>query len=50
MQYIFGPVTSRRFGKSLGVNVVPYKVCSYDCIYCEVGKTTKKTIERKQYD
>jgi wyosine [tRNA(Phe)-imidazoG37] synthetase (radical SAM superfamily) len=49
MQYIFGPVTSRRFGKSLGINIVPFKVCSYDCIYCEVGRTTKKIIERKSY-
>ena len=49
MRYIFGPVSSRRFGKSLGINVVPYKICSYDCIYCEVGKTTKKIIEQKPY-
>ena len=49
MQYIFGPVSSRRFGNSLGINIVPFKVCSYDCIYCEVGKTTKKIIEQKPY-
>jgi wyosine [tRNA(Phe)-imidazoG37] synthetase (radical SAM superfamily) len=34
---------------SLGVNVVPMKVCSYDCIYCELGRTTRRTIERKEY-
>jgi wyosine [tRNA(Phe)-imidazoG37] synthetase (radical SAM superfamily) len=49
MKYIFGPVKSRRFGNSLGINIVPFKVCSYDCIYCEVGKTTKKSVERKDY-
>ncbi len=40
-KYIFGPVPSRRLGMSLGVNLVPKKVCSLDCVYCEVGKTTK---------
>ena len=48
-QYLFGPVPSRRLGLSLGVDLVPYKVCSYDCIYCEVGPTTVKTLERKEY-
>lgn len=46
---IFGPVPSRRLGMSLGVDVVPMKFCSYDCIYCELGKTTQRTIERKEY-
>ncbi|OMH39905.1 radical SAM protein [Desulfurobacterium indicum] len=49
MKYIFGPVFSRRLGLSLGVDLVPYKVCSMDCLYCEVGKTTLKTIDRKEY-
>ncbi len=48
-QYLFGPVPSRRLGMSLGVDLVPKKVCSLDCVYCEVGKTTKLTIERKEY-
>ncbi len=48
-KYLFGPVPSRRLGLSLGVDLVPYKVCSYDCIYCEVGPTTLKTVERKEY-
>lgn len=39
-KHLFGPVISRRLGVSLGVDVVPYKYCSMDCIYCEVGKTT----------
>jgi len=48
-EYIYGPVPSRRLGFSLGVDLVPYKVCTYDCIYCQLGKTTKKTIQRKEY-
>ena len=39
-KYIFGPVNSRRLGISLGIDVLPYKVCSYDCVYCECGLTT----------
>lgn len=45
----YGPVLSRRFGYSLGVDVIPFKVCSYDCVYCQLGPTTLKTIERKSY-
>ncbi len=48
-KYLFGPVPSRRLGISLGVDLVPKKVCSLDCVYCEVGKTTKLTIDRKEY-
>ncbi len=48
-KYLFGPVPSRRLGMSLGVDLVPRKVCSLDCVYCEVGATTKLTIERKEY-
>ena len=47
--YLFGPVPSRRLGMSLGVDLVPAKVCSLDCVYCEVGKTTHHTLERKEY-
>ncbi|MCX8064049.1 MAG: radical SAM protein [Candidatus Hydrogenedentes bacterium] len=46
MSYVFGPVLSRRLGRSLGVDVVPYKFCTQDCIYCQLGKTTHKTVER----
>ncbi|MGC9362620.1 MAG: radical SAM protein, partial [Candidatus Syntrophosphaera sp.] len=49
MKYLFGPVPSRRLGVSLGVDLVPHKVCSLNCVYCEVGKTTNLTIERKEY-
>jgi len=49
MSIFYGPVLSRRFGYSLGVDIIPYKICSYDCIYCQLGKTTTKTINRKSY-
>lgn len=48
-KYLFGPVPSRRLGTSLGVDLVPKKVCSLDCVYCEVGKTTVLTLDRKEY-
>jgi len=48
-KHIFGPVPSRRLGMSLGVDLVPRKVCSLNCVYCEVGRTTKLTLERREY-
>lgn len=48
-KYLFGPVPSRRLGRSLGVDLTPHKTCSLDCVYCECGKTTKLTLERKEY-
>ena len=47
--YLFGPVRSRRLGRSLGIDLVPHKVCTYDCPYCQVGATTDKTLERREY-
>jgi len=47
--YIFGPVPSRRLGRSLGIDLVPFKTCTYDCIYCQLGRTTNKTLARKQW-
>jgi wyosine [tRNA(Phe)-imidazoG37] synthetase (radical SAM superfamily) len=47
--YIFGPVPSRRLGRSLGVDLVPYKTCTFDCIYCDLGRTTDKTVSRQSY-
>lgn len=47
--YIFGPVPSRRLGYSLGIDIIPYKICSFDCIYCQLGKTTQKTIIQEEY-
>jgi len=49
MNLIFGPVPSRRLGRSLGVDLVPFKTCSYDCIYCQLGRTTRKTVERREW-
>ena len=48
-RYLYGPVPSRRLGRSLGVDLVPLKTCTYDCIYCQLGRTTYKTTERKEY-
>ena len=49
LSHVFGPVPSRRLGRSLGVDVVPFKTCSYNCIYCQVGLTTNCTIERREW-
>ncbi|MGD2175646.1 MAG: radical SAM protein, partial [Candidatus Brocadiaceae bacterium] len=46
---VFGPVPSRRLGRSLGIDLVPFKTCSYDCIYCQLGRTTLKTTERREW-
>lgn len=48
-KYLFGPVPSRRLGMSLGVDLVPKKVCPLNCVYCEVGSTTKLTTQRLEY-
>jgi len=48
-RYLYGPVPSRRLGRSLGIDLVPHKICTYDCIYCQIGKTTEKTLTRKEY-
>jgi len=48
-KYVFGPITSRRLGRSLGVNNVPYKTCSYSCVYCQLGRTTNLTVERRGF-
>jgi len=47
--HIFGPVPSRRLGRSLGVDLVPFKTCTYDCIYCQLGPTTCKTAQRQEW-
>jgi len=48
-KHLFGPVPSRRLGMSLGVDLVPHKVCSLNCVYCECGATTNLTSDRKEY-
>ena len=48
-KYLFGPVPSRRLGLSLGVDIVPFKTCTLNCLYCQIGRTPQTTIERKPY-
>jgi wyosine [tRNA(Phe)-imidazoG37] synthetase (radical SAM superfamily) len=47
--HTYGPVASRRLGMSLGVDLVPFKRCDYDCVYCQLGRTTDKSMERKPF-
>lgn len=49
MKTVFGPVPSRRLGRSLGIDVIPSKTCSYDCVYCESGRTTHLTLKRRVF-
>ncbi len=48
-RHLYGPVPSRRLGRSLGVDMVPMKTCCLDCIYCQLGPTTVHTDERREY-
>jgi wyosine [tRNA(Phe)-imidazoG37] synthetase (radical SAM superfamily) len=48
-RYLYGPVPSRRLGRSLGIDLVPRKICTYHCIYCQIGKTAEETLARKEY-
>jgi len=48
-KYLFGPVPSRRLGRSLGVDLTPHKTCSLDCVFCQLGRTTEKTVARQEY-
>ena len=49
MMIAFGPISSRRLGKSLGINNIPPKHCSYGCVYCQVGRTDHMNIKRKEF-
>jgi wyosine [tRNA(Phe)-imidazoG37] synthetase (radical SAM superfamily) len=49
MKYLFGPVNSRRLGVSLGIDLVPFKTCSLNCVYCECGKTGKLTASPAEF-
>jgi len=49
MNCVYGPAPSRRLGQSLGVDPVPFKTCNYNCVYCQLGRTTPLTNERKEY-
>ena len=46
---VFGPVPSRRLGRSLGINNIPPKICSYACVYCQLGRTLQMQIERRAF-
>lgn len=46
---VYGPVPSRRLGRSLGVDLIPFKTCSYDCSYCQLGPTRTLSVERREY-
>jgi len=46
---VFGPVPSRRLGRSLGINNIPYKTCTYSCVYCQLGRTTHMLIRRRRF-
>jgi len=48
-KYLFGPVPSRRLGRSLGVDIVPLKTCSQNCVYCQLGINAAQTLQRKPY-
>ncbi len=48
-ELVFGPVPSRRLGRSLGVNNVPMKTCSYSCVYCQLGATKQTGVERRTF-
>jgi wyosine [tRNA(Phe)-imidazoG37] synthetase (radical SAM superfamily) len=48
-RYVYGPVPSRRLGRSLGVDLVPQKTCTYDCVYCQLGRTARRTLIRREY-
>ena len=49
MSFVFGPIPSRRLGRSLGINNIPPKICSYSCIYCQIGVTDSMSIKREGY-
>jgi wyosine [tRNA(Phe)-imidazoG37] synthetase (radical SAM superfamily) len=49
MRYIYGPIESRRLGLSLGVSLTPYKICNFNCVYCQLGKTIELQGQRQEY-
>ena len=46
---VYGPIPSRRLGRSLGINTIPVKVCSYSCVYCQVGRTSPLQMESRPF-
>lgn len=49
MNHVYGPIPSRRLGRSLGVDLIPLKTCNWNCVYCQLGRTTPLTNERREY-
>jgi wyosine [tRNA(Phe)-imidazoG37] synthetase (radical SAM superfamily) len=49
MKYVFGPVSSRRLGQSLGIDTVPLKTCNWNCVYCQLGRSKPLVNERREY-
>ena len=49
MRYVFGPVPSRRLGRSLGIDTIPIKTCNWNCVYCQLGRTRPVTNSRQEY-
>jgi wyosine [tRNA(Phe)-imidazoG37] synthetase (radical SAM superfamily) len=49
MNYVFGPVPSRRLGQSLGIDTIPLKTCNWNCVYCQLGRSVPLTNERRDY-
>ena len=47
--YVYGPVPSRRLGFSLGVDILPFKTCTLDCVYCQLGASSRTTVRRKTF-
>jgi wyosine [tRNA(Phe)-imidazoG37] synthetase (radical SAM superfamily) len=48
-RFLYGPVPSRRLGYSLGIDLIPFKTCTYNCVYCQLGKTTNQAVKQKRY-
>jgi len=49
LSHLYGPVRSRRLGFSLGVDILPYKTCTFDCVYCQLGRTGRKSLRRAKF-
>jgi len=49
MKYIYGPVNSRRIGRSLGISLTDFKTCNFDCVYCQLGRAKSRYQQRKEY-
>ncbi len=49
IKFVYGPIPSRRLGRSLGVSPIPNKTCNYSCVYCQLGRTNKMTNKREEF-